>query len=223
MSTKVSRKTTEYIDIGMINSGMTLAITKGNPDKEKYKPGGKHIKDHKLSKTTIGGLNLKRRNRTMKITGYLLIVSLAVFMMGGASFADQWSEDVVKQLDAITALEQGKQEMPASMEGVPVVNGEEVHKIWKSHKAAIIDTRNKTQYDTERIEGAHHLSSDDLIKDPALANSLDKEKEYIVYCNGVKCPRSPRAAIMLKSLGFKKVYWYREGMPDWKSKGYPTE
>ena len=55
-----------------------------------------------------------------------------------------------------------------------------------------------------------------------MAESLDKNKEYVVYCNGVKCWRSPAAALLLHSLGFK-VYWYREGLPDWKKRGYPTE
>ncbi|MBI4697913.1 MAG: rhodanese-like domain-containing protein [Nitrospirae bacterium] len=95
--------------------------------------------------------------------------------------------------------------------------------MWKSKKAVILDTRNKMQYDTERIEGAQLLPSDDLQKNPGLADGLDKEKEYVLYCNGVKCPRSPRAALMLQHLGFKKLNWYRDGMPDWKSKGYPTE
>jgi len=153
----------------------------------------------------------------------LLIAIAAVFVVTGICFADTWPEDVVKKIDAISEIEKEKKEMPASLDGVPVVNGDEVHKIWKSSKASVIDTRNKTQFDTERVEGATHLSSDDLIKDPSLANGLDKDKEYVVYCNGVKCPRSPRAAIMMKHLGFKKVFWYREGIPDWKSKGYPTE
>ncbi|MBI5739509.1 MAG: rhodanese-like domain-containing protein [Nitrospirae bacterium] len=156
----------------------------------------------------------------------LLIALSAIFVMSGICFADMWPEDVVKKIDAITEIEKEKKELPVTiLDGlnVSVISGEEVHKIWKSNKTAIVDTRNKTQYDTERIEGATHLPADDLIKDPSLANGLDKDKDYVVYCNGVKCPRSPRAAIMMKHLGFKKVYWYREGMPDWKSKGYPTE
>lgn len=147
----------------------------------------------------------------------------AVVAAAGISSADTWPDPVVQKIDEITALESEKKDMLVSIDDVKVLTGEEVHKIWTSKKGVIIDTRSKTQYDTERIEGAQHLSSDDLFKDPSLADGLDKEKEYVLYCNGIKCPRSPRAAVMLKHLGFKKLYWYREGMPDWKSKGYPTE
>jgi len=86
-----------------------------------------------------------------------------------------------------------------------------------------LDNRVKSQYDTERIPGAVWFFTDDLIaKGPQMAESLDKNKEYVVYCNGVKCWRSPATALLLHSLGFK-VYWYREGLPDWKKRGYPTE
>lgn len=159
----------------------------------------------------------------MKMTRYLLIISLAVLVAASMSFADEWPKSVLDKIDAVNALEKDKHDMPPSLEEAPVISGEEVYKIWKAHKGAIIDVRSQTQFDTERIEGALHMSSDDLMKDPTLSSTLDKNKEYVLYCNGVKCTRSVRAAFMLKHQGFKKLHWYRGGMPDWKSKGYPTE
>jgi len=28
--------------------------------------------------------------------------------------------------------------------------------------------------------------------------------------------------VLLQDAGYKNVFWYREGMPDWIKKGYPT-
>ncbi|MBI5056007.1 MAG: rhodanese-like domain-containing protein [Nitrospirae bacterium] len=158
----------------------------------------------------------------MKTLKCVPLMVLAVLVLTGVCFAD-WPDSVTQKIDVIKGIEQEKKEMPASLEGVTILNGDEVYKLWKSKKAVVLDTRNKVQYDTEKIEGAMHLSADELLKNPALADGFDKEKEYVLYCNGIKCPRSPWAAIMLQHLGFKKLDWYRDGMPDWKSKGYPTE
>ena len=44
-------------------------------------------------------------------------------------------------------------------------------------------------------------------------NSLDKEKSYIIYCQSGN--RSEKASLIMKSLGFKLIYHYKEGYQDW--------
>ncbi|RJQ49780.1 MAG: rhodanese-like domain-containing protein [Nitrospiraceae bacterium] len=154
----------------------------------------------------------------------IVIVPMMMVLLAGISYAsDSWPDTVMQKINVLYDLEKDKKDMPLSIEEAPVVSGEEAYTMWKSKKAVILDTRSKTQYDTERITGSENLYADELIKDPSLAQGLDKEKAYILYCNGIKCTRSPKAAILMNHLGFKKIYWYREGIPDWKSKGYPTE
>jgi len=152
----------------------------------------------------------------------LLVLALFLFKLG-VCFAEAWKEDLLKRCDELHELAKQGKEMPTSLDGIPVISGDKAYQLWKAKKVIFLDNRVKSQYDTERIPGAIWFFVDDLIaKGPQMAESLDKKKEYVVYCNGVKCWRSPAAALLLHSLGFK-VYWYREGLPDWKKRGYPTE
>jgi rhodanese-related sulfurtransferase len=136
--------------------------------------------------------------------------------------AEPFPEDLIQKMMGMKANAEAKKEMPATIEGLPIVNGEEANKLFK-RKAIFLDNRVKTQFDTEKIAGAQWFFCDTLMKDPSLASKLDKSKEYVVYCNGVLCWRSPAVGMMLKHLGFPKVYWYRDGLPDWKKRGLPTE
>ena len=42
---------------------------------------------------------------------------------------------------------------------------------------------------------------------------LDKEKAYIIYCKSGN--RSEKASLIMKSLGFKVIYHYKQGCQDW--------
>ena len=138
-------------------------------------------------------------------------------------YAEPFPEDLVQKMMGLKADAEAKKDMPAAIEGLPIVNSEEANKLFKGKKAIFLDNRVKSQFDTEKIAGAQWFFCDTLIKDPTLASKLDKSKEYVVYCNGVLCWRSPAVGMMLKQLGFAKVYWYRDGLPDWKKRSFPTE
>ncbi len=157
--------------------------------------------------------------RRMCVMGVVVVVALLAV---ATVFAGPYPDQVVDRIMAMKNDAEAKKDMPPSLEGLPIVKGDEANKLWKK-KAIFLDNRIKPQVDAEKIEGATWLFADDLLKDPALAAKLDKSKDYVVYCNGVQCWRSPATGMMLKQLGFQKVYWYRDGIPDWKQRGYPVE
>lgn len=51
----------------------------------------------------------------------------------------------------------------------------------------------------------------------------DKNKEMVFYCNGTPCWKGYKAAALAIKAGYKKVHWYRDGLPAWDSKGFPVE
>ena len=51
----------------------------------------------------------------------------------------------------------------------------------------------------------------------------DKNTELVFYCNGTPCWKGYKAADRAIKGGYKRVYWYRDGLPSWEAKGYPTE
>lgn len=121
---------------------------------------------------------------------------------------------------------------PESLMGAEVVSTEWV----KSNfgKVGIYDVRKKAEYVEARIKGATSIpykeksakSADfdssvdklDISKFPS-----DKKAVIVVHCNGPRCWKSYKAAVLLVRAGYKNVKWYREGIPDWKAKGNPVE
>lgn len=159
----------------------------------------------------------------MKRIGFITFFLAAFFITAVNGYAEQYPDDLMKTIVAMKADAEVKKDMPASFPGIQVVNSDEIQKMLKAKKAVVLDNRVKSQYDTEKIAGAEWFYCDDLLKDSAMAGKLDKNKEYVLYCNGSHCWRSPATALMLQHLGFKKLFWYRDGIPDWKKKGLPTE
>ena len=155
---------------------------------------------------------------------FLMVVGLVVLMTAFSAFAEEgYSDDLMDKIMALKADAEIKKGMPASVPGAKVVDTAETLKMLKDKKVIFLDNRIKTQFDTEHIAGAQLFFCDTLLDNPGHAKTLDKEKEYLVYCNGTNCWRSPAVAMMLSSLGFKNLYWYRDGLPAWKKAGNPVE
>ena len=51
----------------------------------------------------------------------------------------------------------------------------------------------------------------------------DKNAPIVFYCNAGECWKSYKASIAATKAGYKKISWFRGGMPEWKSKKLPTE
>jgi phage shock protein E len=84
----------------------------------------------------------------------------------------------------------------------------------------LIDVRTPTEWaQTGVIEGALRIdfNSPDFQEN---ASKLDRKKTVITYC--AAGGRSPRAAALLRKMGFEKVLDYTGGMNDWKAKGKKT-
>lgn len=121
---------------------------------------------------------------------------------------------------------------PGSYDGITVVDADWVKT--NMGKVKIFDARKKGEYVEKHIPGAISAtygeksaksldfdSSQDkfkLSKYPA-----DKDSQIVVYCNGPKCWKSFKSAIMLVREGYTNVHWLRDGFPGWLDKGYPTE
>lgn len=122
---------------------------------------------------------------------------------------------------------------PSSLAGAAVVNAEDVKKLMASG-AKLFDVRVATEYNDEHIVGAVNAPYKEVSKkEPNFDASLDKfdtaalgaEKStpVILQCNGPECWKSYKAAKAAIKAGFKKVNWFREGIPGWKAKNFPVE
>ncbi|MBI5408892.1 MAG: rhodanese-like domain-containing protein [Nitrospirae bacterium] len=155
---------------------------------------------------------------------WLMAAAVITLLAAAIAFAGAYPDELTQKFMALKADGEAGKEMPASLNGVALISGGEAYKMWKEKKAVVLDCRPSAQYDTERIQGSERFTADDFIYDPSMADKLDKNKAYILYCNGVKCWRSTATALILhEHFGFKNIYWYRDGFPDWKKNSYPVE
>lgn len=122
---------------------------------------------------------------------------------------------------------------PASLAGATVVTAEKA-KALMDGGTPMIDARVANEYAEAHIKGAKNVpykeksakaadfdasqDSFDLSKLPS-----DKNAGIIFQCNGPECWKSYKASHAAIKAGYKKVYWFRGGFPEWKAKGYPIE
>ncbi len=122
---------------------------------------------------------------------------------------------------------------PDSIPGVKVVTAEDVEKLMKSG-VPVVDARVANEYAEEHVKGAKNVpykeksgksvdfdakqDSFDLSKLPA-----DKKAPLVFYCNAGECWKSYKATVVAQRAGYSNLYWFRGGMPEWKSKHLPTE
>lgn len=117
---------------------------------------------------------------------------------------------------------------PNSLPGATVVTAAQARQL-VADGAVIVDTRSEKEYKAKRIPHAvfvpyHEKSLKDVAFDPAKDDfrdlaKLDKDKPTVFSCNGAECWKSYKASKAALAAGFKKVYWFRGGLPEWESTG----
>ena len=79
-------------------------------------------------------------------------------------------------------------------------------------KVMVIDLRTEEEFEDGKIISSFNI---DFQKKEFIdnLNKLDKEKPYIIYC--MSGNRSLKASHVMRSLGFKMIYHYKNGYKDW--------
>lgn len=122
---------------------------------------------------------------------------------------------------------------PTSLPGAKVVSAAEA-KALIAKGMAVFDVRVEDEYKTAHVPGAVSVtykesSAKEVGFDPAddqfALNKLPKDKNtpFMMYCDGTICWRSYKSAVMAIQAGWKNVYWFRGGFPEWKAAGFAIE
>lgn len=122
---------------------------------------------------------------------------------------------------------------PLVLEGTAVVSAAQV-KALQASGVPIIDARVASEYETEHIAKALSVPYAEKSAKSANFNHLqdrfdtsklptDKSAAIVFYCNAGACWKGYKAAAVAVKSGYKKVYWFRGGIPEWREKAYPTE
>jgi rhodanese-related sulfurtransferase len=120
---------------------------------------------------------------------------------------------------------------PTTLPGAKVINAAQARDLM-AKSVPVYDVRGDEEYKTAHLPGALWVpykeasakevgfdASDDQF---ALAKlPQDKDAPFMMYCDGTICWKSYKAATMAIQAGWKNVYWFRGGFPEWKAAGYP--
>lgn len=122
---------------------------------------------------------------------------------------------------------------PTSLPGAKIISAAQA-KALIAKGMAVFDVRVEDEYKTAHVPGAVSVtykesSAKEVGFDPAddqfALNKLPKDKNtpFMMYCDGTICWRSYKSAVMAIQAGWKNVYWFRGGFPEWKEAGLPVE
>ncbi|MEQ9404367.1 MAG: rhodanese-like domain-containing protein [Cyclobacteriaceae bacterium] len=83
-----------------------------------------------------------------------------------------------------------------------------------------VDARQDFGYEKEHIPGAINLPHREMTEESTA--HLDRDKTYVVYCDGIGCNASAKGSLKMVKLGFT-VKELMGGIEWWKYDGYGTE
>lgn len=91
-----------------------------------------------------------------------------------------------------------------------------------AHGAALVDTRVGDSRSGATLPGALHLPHDEIV---GRRSELDPSRVSVLFCNGPQCPQTPDGIGALLADGYPAaaLAYYRGGLHDWVTLGYPTE
>jgi rhodanese-related sulfurtransferase len=122
---------------------------------------------------------------------------------------------------------------PTSLPGAKIISAREAQDLI-AKGIPLYDVRDEEEYKIAHIPGSRSVpyregSAKEVGFDPGddqfALNRLPKDKDapLMMYCDGTICWKSYKSATMAIQNGWKNVYWFRGGFPEWKEAGLPVE
>jgi len=99
----------------------------------------------------------------------------------------------------------------------------QVKEMHDAKQAVLVDARNLDSFAQEHIAGAIPLPLEEARKHPVslLNDIIPPDSMIITYCNGFSCRDSMDLGEVLIKAGYRSVYVFEGGLPEWRDAGYP--
>ncbi len=107
---------------------------------------------------------------------------------------------------------------------VNVVDATEL-KMWidDHRKILLIDSRVASEYRAAHIPTSINVPANTMEQSRGKFPS-DLNHVLVFYCNGwPECKKSHDASATAVGWGYRRVYWFRDGLPAWQARHYPVE
>ncbi len=107
----------------------------------------------------------------------------------------------------------------------PALNLEQFKAHQESH-SLILDARPALFYQFAHVPGAYNLPRNDFEKNFEILKvrlEADKHQPIAIYCSDLDCPDSEVVQKKLVSMGFTRVFLFKDGFAAWEKAGLPVE
>jgi rhodanese-related sulfurtransferase/ABC-type phosphate/phosphonate transport system substrate-binding protein len=122
---------------------------------------------------------------------------------------------------------------PRALAGATLVDAPAVAQLLQ-RGVSFVDTRTDAEFKAGHVPGAKLVpyvekSAKDADYDAKLDQfdlgklPQDRSVELIFACNGAECWKSFKASHVALQAGYKRVYWFRGGFPEWRNAGFKVE
>ena len=115
----------------------------------------------------------------------------------------------------------GAYEAPMSILGSTYVDSKAAFELFNKG-VKFLDVRPHSSIVRGKIKSAFEMYVGNM-NPQMLAMIIKKNEPVVVYCNGQQCSLTPEAIVKMKSWGYTKLYYYRDGYPAWNYYKLPTE
>ncbi len=154
-----------------------------------------------------------------------LLTEMVVIFLAAAAFGIAWNHRLL--MNAWSGKSAAPAPAPAPTAGeapIPLPLGlQQVKELYDRNEATIVDARDRATFAEGHIKGAVSLPVGEV--EGKLAHFRDRVPliaTLVIYCNGYSCHDSRTLADRLIGAGWRQVYVFEGGYPEWRDAGYPV-
>ena len=152
-----------------------------------------------------------------------LLAEMAVIAVTAALLGIAWNHKLLYQaLTGQTPSDTRKEAQPKIGIALPL-GLMQVKELYDRKEALFVDARDSGAYASGHIAGARTFplgESDARL--PRFITEVPPTATLIVYCNGYDCHDSRELGVKFLRAGYRTVYVFEGGYPEWRDAGYPT-
>jgi rhodanese-related sulfurtransferase len=154
-----------------------------------------------------------------------LIAEIAVIFLTATLFGIAWNYRLLA--NAWSGRSAATAPAPAPKTGetpIPLPLGlQQVKELYDRNEATFVDARDRATFAEGHIKGAVALPVGEV--EGELARFREKvplTATLVVYCNGYSCTDSRTLGDRLIGAGWRQIYIFEGGFPEWRDAGYPV-
>lgn len=100
----------------------------------------------------------------------------------------------------------------------------QVKELFDTKDAVFIDARESSVFQQSHIQGAISFPMETLETTlPGFLKKVPYETNLVIYCNGYGCHDSRDLGQKLLQQGYRQIFIFEGGYPEWKDAGFPIE